>query len=75
MCRDCGYRREIDQAPDKNNTVEAKSTSDAVTGSKQKKNNLARLGKGKCVRYKTPPLGAQKVQALLNDGFRHIPIG
>jgi hypothetical protein len=75
ICSTCGYRREIDQAPDKNNTVEVKSSSDAITGSDQKTNNLARVRQGKGVTYKAPPLGRQKAAALVSEGFKFIPIG
>jgi hypothetical protein len=74
ICKACGYRREIDQAPDKNSTVEAKSTNDAVKASKQKANNRALVNQGKSVTYKAPPLSPQKVEALLAEGFTYIPI-
>jgi hypothetical protein len=73
VCTVCGYRREVDQATDKGN-VEAKSTSDAIKGSKQKANNRALIAKGTPVTVKSPPLGAQKAAALIAQGFGHIPI-
>ncbi len=75
VCKACGYRRELDQAPDKNDTVEVKSTSDAISASDQKTNNLARVKQGKGVTYKAPPLGRKKAEALLSDGFKVIAIG
>ena len=74
ICMICGYRREIDQAPDRKKTVEAKSTSDAITSGDQKTNYRALLGKGVSVTYKSPELGEQKLQDLLNQGFKHIPV-
>lgn len=75
VCKVCGYRREIDQAPDKNNTVEAKSTSNALKSSDQKTNNAARVANGKGVTYKAPPIGSQQLQKLLDAGFKFISIG
>ncbi|MCX4240157.1 PAAR-like domain-containing protein [Paraliomyxa miuraensis] len=74
VCKACGYRREIDQAPDKNNTVEAKSSSNALKSSDQKTNNLARVAQGKGVTYKAPPIGAQQLQSLTDSGFKFIAI-
>lgn len=74
VCTICGYRREVDQAPDRNSTVEAKSTSDAVKSSKQKQNNAVLVSKGKSVTYKVPPLDDQKAEALIEAGFKYIPI-
>ncbi|MCI5166900.1 MAG: DUF4150 domain-containing protein [Candidatus Electrothrix sp. GM3_4] len=74
VCKVCGYRREIEHAPNKNSTVEAKSTSAALKASKQKANNLSLVQKGKTVTYKAPPLSDQKKQDLVNKGFNVIKI-
>jgi hypothetical protein len=74
ICTVCGYRREIDQAPDRKTTVEAKSTSDAISSGDQKANNRALVEKGNSVTYKSPELGRQKLTDLLDQGFKHIPI-
>jgi hypothetical protein len=74
VCSVCGYRREIDHAPDKKTTVEAKSTKAAVKGSDQMKNNEALVAGGGSVTYKAPPIQGQKLDALLAKGFSFIPI-
>jgi len=74
VCTKCGYRRELDQAPDRRHSVEAKSSGDAIGAGVQKVNNRARLTAGNKVTYKSPLRGGQKLKKLLEDGFNHIGI-
>lgn len=74
VCKVCGYRREVDQAIDRNETCEVKSSADAVTNGKQKTNNLARVNSGKTVSYKSPELPQQKLDDWAADGFTMITV-
>jgi hypothetical protein len=74
ICLVCHHRREIDQATDRDSTVEVKSTSDAIEAGKQKQNNRALVERGKSVTYKAPPLARNKLDALKADGFKYIKI-
>lgn len=75
ICQVCGYRREIDHSADKNSSVEAKSSEDAMKGSKQKANNEARVNDGKSVTYKSPPLNNRRYRDFIDRGFDVIIIG
>src|SRR5262249_17187361 len=75
VCTRCGYRREVDQGPTDKQTVEAKSTTDALKGSEQKANNRARVAKGNKVTYKCPQIdNYQQYESMLSDGFAVIQL-
>jgi len=75
VCATCGYRREVDQAPDKNHTVEAKSTTEALKGSIQKTNNATLVRAGRKVTYKSPPIAKyDQYQSLIEKGFEVIQL-
>jgi hypothetical protein len=87
ICQVCRHAREIDQAPDKNNTVEAKNIGSSPAGSNQFLNNEKFIeGGGKSVNYKLPrsTVGQQAaeaargqqtwVQTIENTGFGVIPV-
>ena len=76
----CGYRREIDQAPSPNHTVEAKGGKKSFSGTDQQKNNEQLVKRGKKVTYKIPKSEygnvrkSQKVKALEDKGFEVIGV-
>jgi Domain of unknown function (DUF4150) len=73
VCTICGYRREADQAPDKDHTVEAKSATSALKASDQKTNNRALVSQGKAVTYKAPKIeNYQQYNSLIDSGFEVI---
>jgi hypothetical protein len=75
VCTTCGYRREVDQAPADDHTVEAKSTTDALKGSDQKTNNRSRLANGNEVTYKCPTIeNYQQYESMIEDGFNVIQL-
>lgn len=74
ICTTCGFRREIDHAGNENSVVEVKSSSKAIKGGTQMTNNAALARNGKTVTYKSPPLGRQKREWLVSQGFNLIPI-
>ncbi len=72
VCRVCGYRREIDHVLDDGTAVEAKSSGEAVTASRQKLNNGALPG-GSI--YKSPSDSWQRGKSLWQDyGIKHITV-
>lgn len=54
VCTICHAKREVDQAPDDDSTVEAKDIDKGWGSAGQKANNLASAGAGKNVTYKLP---------------------
>lgn len=76
VCTVCGYRREVDEAPADDHTVESKSSEDALGGSDQKTNNRARVAAGNTVTYKSPPIENYGTysEGLINQGFKSIQI-
>jgi hypothetical protein len=75
VCTKCGYRREADEAPNKNSTVEVKSTEDALGASTQKTNNAARAAAGNSVTYKCPTIQSyQRYESLIESGFTVVQI-
>ena len=75
ICQVCGYRREIDHSANKNSSVEAKSSEDAMKGSKQKVNNEKRVKQGNSVTYKSPPLPNKRYKDYIDRGFNVIILG
>lgn len=74
VCDVCGYRRELDQAPQKpKRVVEAKSSIDATKDKKQKDNNRALAGRGVESIYKIPAGATPKELEGLTD-FTIVPI-
>ena len=75
-CMICGQTREVDQAPDKNSTVEAKDQEGSFAGTDQYRNNVnvATMG-GRKVAYKIPEsqLRERRVDTL-RDTFEVIGV-
>ena len=74
ICTVCKHRREADEAPDDDSTVEAKSTAEAVTGGKQKANNAKRIADGNQVTYKSPPVNYDKYKEWTEAGFKMVSL-
>ena len=87
ICQVCRHAREIDQAPNKNSTVEAKDIDSSPAGTNQFRNNEKFIeGGGKEVDYKLPKATVSEqaveavrgqqtwVQTIENTGFGVIPV-
>jgi hypothetical protein len=75
VCTVCGYRREADQATGNKDTVEAKSTEDALSACPQKAANRARVAAGNTVTYKSPVIRSyQRYASLIEQGFKVVQL-